>query len=182
MTLLQNYFHEYKKLSKCYNNRIKVQTYKDKLTVFLRHCKKLFDFAHCKCDSFDSCFSHRDKKVPIIERSFLLEQRSDRKLYIGPQDLKQSTKFQKRKDRKRRHEEFSLPYTSRSDEDDTLSYESSSTNTDDEFLPAKTSTKRICLDTKSKTDVSGEEKKLQKGIVVAKAKILPFFAEAFDRI
>ena len=84
-----------------------------------------------------------------------------------------------------------LPSTSRSentiglivsDEDDTLSCESSSTNTDDEFLPAKTSMKRICLDTKSKTDVSGEEKKLQKGLVVAKAKSLPFFAEACDRV
>ena len=131
---------------------------------------------------FTLLFVIKIKKLPIIERSFLLEQRSDRKLYIGPQDLKQSTKFQKRKDRKRRHEELSLPYTSRSDEDDTLSYESSNTNTDDEFFPAKTSTKRICLDTKSKTDVSGEEKKLQKGIVFAKAKSFPFFSEAFDRI
>ena len=42
--------------------------------------------------------------------------------------------------------------------------------------------KRICLDTKSKTDVSGEEKKLQKGIVIAKAKSLPLFAEACDRV
>ena len=78
VTLLQNYYDEYKKLTKCYNNCIKVQSYKDKLTVFLGHSKKLFDFAHCKCDSFDSCTCHKDKKVPIIERSFLLDQRSDR--------------------------------------------------------------------------------------------------------
>ena len=38
------------------------------------------------------------------------------------------------------------------------------------------------MDTKSKTDVSGEEKKLQKGIVVARAKSLKFFAEARDRV
>ena len=73
---------------------------------FLGHSKKLFDFAHCKCDSFDSCTCHKDIKVPIIERSFLLDQRSDRKLYIGPQDLKQSSKLQKREARKRRHEDL----------------------------------------------------------------------------
>ena len=191
LRLLQNYYDEYKKLTKCYNNRVKVQSYIDKLSVFLDHSKKLFDFSHCKCDSFDSCTCDKDKKIPIIERSFLLDQRSDRKLYIGSQDLKESGKLQKREARKRRHEELSLPSTSRSenrielivsDENDTLTYESSSTNTDDEFLPAKTSMKRICLDTESKTDVSGEEKKLQKGLVVAKAKSLPFFAEACDRV
>jgi hypothetical protein len=106
-------------------------------------------------------------------------------MYIGPQDLKQSSELQKRDDRKRRHEELSMTSTSRSENtseiivsDDTLSAESS-TNTDDEFRPAKTSMKRICLDTKPKTDVSGDEKK---GIVVAKAKSLPFFAEACDRV
>ena len=66
MTLLQNYYDEYKKLSKCFNNRIKVQTYKDKLTVFLGHSKKLFDFAHCKCDSLTTVFVLKTKKFPSL--------------------------------------------------------------------------------------------------------------------
>ena len=99
----------------------------------------------------------------------------DKNLNIGPQDLKEPGKLQKRQARKRRQEELSLPSNSinekatglvLSDEDDTLSYDSSSTNTDDEFLPAKTSVKRICLETKAKTVVSGQEMKLQKGTVV----------------
>ena len=59
--------------------------------------------------------------------------------------MNESGKLQKRGCRKIRHDELSLPSTSRnentnglilSDEDDTLGYESSSINTDDEFLPA----------------------------------------------
>ena len=115
----------------------------------------------------------------------------DRKLFIGAQDLKESGKFQKRQARKRRHKELSLPSSSRSentsgliasDEDDTLSYESSSTNTNDEFLPTKTSMKKICLEIKSKTDVSRGEKKLHKEIVVLKTRSLPFFAKACDKV
>ena len=68
-----------------------------------------------------------------------------------------------------------------SDEYDTFSYGSSSTNTDDEILPAETSIKRICLEAKEKNIVSGEEMKLQKGTIIVKAKRFPFFAEACDR-
>ena len=48
VTLLQKYYDEYKKLTKFYNNRIKVQSFKYKLNAFLEQSKKLFDFAHCK--------------------------------------------------------------------------------------------------------------------------------------
>ena len=146
MTLLQNCFNQFKKLTKCYNKRIKVQSCKGKLSVFSGHSKKLFDFAHCEYDSYDACIFHKDKYISINERSFVLDQRRDRKLYIGPQDLKESAKLQKREARERRHKELSVPSTSRSentsglivgDEYNTLSYDSSSTNTDDEFLPTK---------------------------------------------
>ena len=67
--------------------------------------------------------------------------------------------------RKRHHEELPLPSTSRCENtiglilnDDILSNESSNTNTDDEFLPARTTMKRIYFDTKSKTDESAQEK------------------------
>ena len=109
------------------------------------HLKKLFDSTHCKRDSFDTCTFHKDKKIPYNELSFLLDQMMDKRLYIGPQDLKESDKFKKREDRKIRYQEISLPSTSRnkntiglilSDEDDTLGYDSSSINTDDEFIPA----------------------------------------------
>ena len=62
VTLLQNYCDEFKKLTKCYNNHIKVLSYKDKLNGFLGHSTKLFDFSHCNCDSFDSCTCHKVKK------------------------------------------------------------------------------------------------------------------------
>ena len=76
------------------------------------HSKKLFDFAHYKCDSFDSCTCHKHEKIPIIERSLMLDQRKDNKLYIGPQNLKESGKSQRREARNIRHEELSLPSSS----------------------------------------------------------------------
>ena len=38
------------------------------------------------------------------------------------------------------------------------------------------------METKTQRDLSGEEKKVQKGTVVVKAESLPFFAEPRDRV
>ena len=73
----------------------------------------------------------------------------DRKFHIEPQDLEESGKLQnERLVKGNLHEKLSLPSTSRcentivltiSEEDDTFGYDSSSTNTDDFILSAKTS-------------------------------------------
>ena len=63
-----------KKLTKCYNNRIKVQSYKDKLSVMLGLSKKLFDvFPTASVIPLTPVLVIKIKKVPITERSFMLD-------------------------------------------------------------------------------------------------------------
>lgn len=182
--LLKDYHAKYQNLMKSYKNRINVKSYKDKLDGFLNDSKKLFDFASCKCNSFESCTCSKDKKVPAIERSFLLDQRSDRNMFVGSKDVRTSNVLRKREERKMRHEEVPIPSTSAAanqvqmlESDDTLSAES----TDDEFIPPKSSMKRICFDNTA-CDESKMFSNKKKEIVTAKSKSLPFFAEACDRV
>jgi len=47
----------------------------------------LFDIAACKCTDFSLCSCDKTKKVPIPERVFLTDQRTVRKMMIGPVDI-----------------------------------------------------------------------------------------------
>jgi hypothetical protein len=58
--LLKDYHAKYQNLVKSYKNRINVKSYKDKLDGFLNDSKKLFDFASCKCNFFESCICSKD--------------------------------------------------------------------------------------------------------------------------
>jgi hypothetical protein len=48
---------------------------------------KLFDIAACKCTNFNDCYCSIEKKTPLMEQDFLRDQRSERKLVIGPIDV-----------------------------------------------------------------------------------------------
>ncbi|KAK3924212.1 2,6-dihydroxypyridine 3-monooxygenase [Frankliniella fusca] len=63
---------------------------------------RLFDVAACKCPSFENCKCERLLKVPVQEQSFILDQRTDRKMVIGGVDVKTTAVLQKREARRER--------------------------------------------------------------------------------
>lgn len=58
-------------------------SYQKKLKSFKDNYKLLLDLAACKCEPFDICECSKELRVPREERSFLLDQRTTRKMMIG---------------------------------------------------------------------------------------------------
>lgn len=93
--LLKRYYDEYLKLIR-YPKQKRTDSYEEKVQTFRQTAMTiLFDIAACKCSSFDSCTCSKDGKVPIIERSFLIDQRTNRKMMIGSLDRHATQKMQR---------------------------------------------------------------------------------------
>lgn len=95
----------------------------------LKETQKLFDIAACQCKS-SSCKCDISRRVPIMERSFLEDQRTFRKMGIGRVDVKQTQVLQKRVERK-----LSLMNKNRSHEGERLSRIHESSSESDEYEP-----------------------------------------------
>lgn len=68
----------------------------DQKNDFIQDSRVLFDICSCKCKQIELCSCLREKKVPIEERKFLLDQRQERKMRIGGIDRIITTKLQKK--------------------------------------------------------------------------------------
>ena len=66
----------------------------------------LFDIAACRCVDFDNCSCPRESKVPSLERKFLLDQRSERKMVIGSLDKAETSKLAKRSERSSKRRKY----------------------------------------------------------------------------
>ena len=64
-----------------------------------RASTNLFDIASRKCLNFDLCNCPRSEKVPTLERPFLKDQRTSRKMFIGAIDEYETEKIRKRESR-----------------------------------------------------------------------------------
>jgi len=96
--MLKSYFEKYSNLKR-YPKSKRNDSFENKLKCFLKSSEKLFDVAACKCTSFESCSCLKPKKVPVSERSFLLDQRNDRKMVISGVDKKETARLMKRQQR-----------------------------------------------------------------------------------
>lgn len=100
MQMIRTYHDKYRNLLKSSKGKAGRESYQRKVETFKRDSKKLFDIAACKCKNTNTCTCSRDRKVPIEERPFLLDQRCERKMMIGSIDIqktKQLTSSMKRK-------------------------------------------------------------------------------------
>lgn len=100
---LKAYHDKYRTLLKPYKSRKNVESYQDRLKLFKDKAKSLFDIAACKCVNFNLCQCPKASRVPILERMFLTDQRTERKMGIGSIDPKTSAQNAKRLSRKRPH-------------------------------------------------------------------------------
>lgn len=93
---LHSYHNKYRSILKPYHGRKEDENYIRKLEEFKKNSKKLFDIASCKCLSFAICSCEIGRKVPIEERDFLTDQRTERNMIIGGIDSKTSKQINKK--------------------------------------------------------------------------------------
>lgn len=103
---IRTYNEKYKKIKKhLFRKAFPLTTLEMKLKTFQKDSKKLFDISTCKCVSFDQCSCPKSKRIPEIERTFLIDQRTFRQMSIGRLDMKTTEKLKKRADRKQKETE-----------------------------------------------------------------------------
>ena len=83
--LLKKNIDNYADLKKSFGRK-NTETFQNKLAAFQKIICSLFDISACKCTDFEECACPKEKIVPIEERNFLVDQRSSRKMYVGPID------------------------------------------------------------------------------------------------
>lgn len=116
--MIKSYHDAYYGLRKSYKRDNKKDLFQEKIVKFVSEAKiKLFDIAACKCQmvytcqcgkkasSCDcpvimECSCDKDKKIPIIERKFLHDQRTLRNTCIGGVDKVVTNQLSKKEERK----------------------------------------------------------------------------------
>lgn len=99
-SMLKNYHLKCKKIMKSYP-----KIPQKRLEEFLCNSKVLFDIAACKCKNINECNCPWHKKVPRREKSFLMDQRTTRRMFIGSVDIAATNiikKTLKRKEQRRK--------------------------------------------------------------------------------
>lgn len=73
----------------------------DRIEEFKNNAEQsLFDIASCKCKNLKECFCPKGKKVPVLEREFIIDQRGARRMKIGSIDSKETSRIQLRTKRR----------------------------------------------------------------------------------
>ena len=104
--MIRTYNEKYMNLKKYIKMKtLSTATLEIKLQTFQKDSQKLFDISSCKCVSFDKCSCPKPKKIPEMERTFLIDQRTLRQMCIGAVDLKTTEKQIKRSHRKQKEAE-----------------------------------------------------------------------------
>ncbi|PZC78138.1 hypothetical protein B5X24_HaOG202589 [Helicoverpa armigera] len=107
--LLLSYCNQYRQLLKNYDRVPKSQSYLDKIHNFITKSAELFDIASCKCKEFRACKCGKSKTVPVKERSFLVDQRTVRRMAIGNIDAETTKKLQNKCERSQRQQKSMEP-------------------------------------------------------------------------
>lgn len=99
--MIKVHHNKYRNLLKS-KNRKGIKKYDINLETFLSNSKLLFDISPCKCLNFESCICSKEKKVAIVERSFLADQRLARKMFISNIDRVTTSALKEKDERKRK--------------------------------------------------------------------------------
>ena len=92
--LFKNKLDNYASLKKSIGRR-EAETFKVKLAALKKSISGLFEISACKCTDFTSYACPKEKKVPMRERLFIVDQRSERKMYIGRIDQQVTKQLEK---------------------------------------------------------------------------------------
>jgi len=98
---------KYQNMLKPFKKRKGDQKYQTKLKSYAAECNsQLFDIAACKCYNEATCTCEREKKVPLVERTFLTDQRTMRLMIIVGINTALTRQLAKREMKKRRYETY----------------------------------------------------------------------------
>lgn len=86
IAMIKNYHKKYRGMMKSNVSKKDTNAYKQKLSLFLSQANILFDVAACKCKDIVNCSCKLESKIPIAEKEFIMDQRTDRKMFIGKVD------------------------------------------------------------------------------------------------
>ena len=100
---VKEYHQTIRSIMKSYQSKKNSTAFQTKLEKFKDESKKLFDFASCKCKDMENCNCSKEFKIPVMERGFMKDQRTDRKMYIGNCDLRATKLLRKRSLRREGH-------------------------------------------------------------------------------
>lgn len=84
---VKEYYEKYRSLLKPYKSLQNVESYKNRISVFKNEEKALFDIAACQCKDINLCKCDKPMKFPNLEKPFLIDQRTKRKMMIGRIDV-----------------------------------------------------------------------------------------------
>ena len=113
-------------------NRQLTISHKENVDKFINDCQNLFDIATCKC-YVNKCVCSIERKVFPLELSFLQDQRTERKMVIGPVDTKMTQEINSKIQRKQKLQTY---YSKIADDDS----HNTVSNTVDLELPSSTET------------------------------------------
>lgn len=149
IAMLKDYHGKYVNILKTQSSTsIKKETFNKKLNDFKQKSHHLFDISACKCVSFSKCSCRKEKKVPLKEQPFLLDQRSERKMAIGSVDVQESNRMRKKLMRSQASTSRGIPASQSSIgvEDQALpdsSTQSSSDSSSSDYEPSSSTKRRI---------------------------------------
>lgn len=126
--MLMSYYTKYKNLLKSRGKRS--SHFVKSVQKFAEKSKNLFDLAACKCSDFSNCSCERLKKVPVMEQGFLIDQRTQKKMFIGGVDKVSTQKLRKKLLRKQLESHRAVKYQMEKSNSKTMTQE-----TDNECLP-----------------------------------------------
>ena len=98
--LLKVYHTKFTYLLKPYKSRKDSDSYIGRIDTFRCEADHLFDICSCKCPDTYKCTCDKSRKVPTKEIPFLLDQRGERKMTIGGEDVTETKRLRKQQKRK----------------------------------------------------------------------------------
>ena len=95
--MLNDLLESYRTIMKPYSSRKDIPSYQDKLKQYGSQMDtQLFDIAYCKCRG-GTCGCEKSMRVPVQEKPFLLDQRTERKMSIGGVDIQTTQTLEQRR-------------------------------------------------------------------------------------
>src|SRR5215469_3905044 len=99
IAMLLDWHQRYKNILKPHKSSKNNASYQQRMKEFKERSSIIFDIAACKCGLLANpylCCCEKDRKVPAEERTFLLDQRSDRNMFMHSVDVTTSKILNKR--------------------------------------------------------------------------------------
>lgn len=111
---IETLYKSYLNLMKTYSREKETQSkyFIENSIQFQQQSSTLFDISLCTCKDYNTCNCIPTNKVPVDERQFLYDQRTEQKMFISSIDKNKYLQNQKKEMRERKYDNFRLKHSS----------------------------------------------------------------------